>query len=69
MSHSTELESNAVAVSDDPSRVDVDVVWQFLSTAACWGRWRGRGVGRQLVEEMVENGPGREFRWMVWGPG
>jgi GNAT superfamily N-acetyltransferase len=27
--------------------------------------WRGRGVGRRLVEEMVDNGPGREFRWML----
>jgi GNAT superfamily N-acetyltransferase len=116
MSRSTELDPGAVVVSDDPSRVDVEVVWQFLSTTAYWGRWRarddveaqirgawrvvgayasdgamvgfawafsdgvsgayladvfvlpawrGRGVGRQLVEEMVENGPGREFRWML----
>ena len=104
-----------VTVSDDPTRVDVDVVWDFLSTAAYWGRWRsradveaqvrgawrvvgayapdaamvgfarafsdgvsgayladvfvlpawrGRGVGRRLVAEMVDTGPGREFRWM-----
>jgi GNAT superfamily N-acetyltransferase len=29
-------------VSDDPSRVDLDVVWQFLSTQAYWGRHRSR---------------------------
>jgi GNAT superfamily N-acetyltransferase len=106
----------SVTVSDDPSRVDVDVVWRFLSTEAYWGRWRSRddvlaqvrgawrvvgayasdgamvgfarafsdgvsaayladvfvlpawrglGVGRRIVEEMVENGSGREFRWML----
>jgi GNAT superfamily N-acetyltransferase len=27
---------------DDPARIDRDVVWAFLSTAAYWGRWRGR---------------------------
>ena len=42
MSRSTELDPVAVVVSDDPSRVDVEVVWQFLSTAAYWGRWRAR---------------------------
>jgi GNAT superfamily N-acetyltransferase len=25
-----------------PSRVDLDVVWEFLSTEAYWGRWRTR---------------------------
>lgn len=29
-------------LDDDPDRVDRDVVWAFLSTAAYWGRWRGR---------------------------
>jgi GNAT superfamily N-acetyltransferase len=27
---------------DDPDRVDVDVVWSFMSTQAYWGRWRTR---------------------------
>jgi GNAT superfamily N-acetyltransferase len=26
---------------------------------------RGRGLGKALVEEMVERGPGREFRWLL----
>ncbi|MGI8692423.1 MAG: GNAT family N-acetyltransferase [Geodermatophilaceae bacterium] len=29
-------------VDDDPARVDLDVVWAFLSTDAYWGRWRER---------------------------
>jgi GNAT superfamily N-acetyltransferase len=31
-------------VDDDPARVDLDVVWSFLSTEAYWGRWRSRDV-------------------------
>lgn len=27
-------------LDDDPRRVDLDVVWSFLSTEAYWGRWR-----------------------------
>lgn len=34
---------------DDPSRVDLDVVWSFLSSEAYWGRWRTReDVVRQV---------------------
>jgi len=29
-------------IDDDPSRVDVDAVWSFLSQEAYWGRWRSR---------------------------
>lgn len=29
-------------VDDDPARVDRDVVWEYLSTRAYWGRWRSR---------------------------
>ena len=42
MSQVTESDASAVQVSDDRSRVDLDVVWGFLSTAAYWGRWRSR---------------------------
>jgi len=36
-------------VDDDPSRVDLDVVWSFLSSEAYWGRWRTReDVVRQV---------------------
>jgi GNAT superfamily N-acetyltransferase len=36
-------------LDDDPDRIDIDVVWQFMSTQAYWGRWRDRTqVERQL---------------------
>jgi GNAT superfamily N-acetyltransferase len=102
---------------DDPRRVDLDVVWTFLSTEAYWGRWRtreqveaqvraawrvvgvyevdsgamvgfarafsdgvtsayladvfvtagarGHGLGKELVAEMIERGPGVAMRWML----
>ena len=37
-------------LDDNPGRVDLDVVWQFMSTQAYWGRWRDRDVvERQLA--------------------
>jgi len=40
---------SAYELDDDPARVDVDVLWSFLSTEAYWGRWRTReDVVRQL---------------------
>lgn len=37
-------------LDDDPDRIDVDVVWTFMSTQAYWGRWRDRAqVERQLA--------------------
>lgn len=37
-------------LDDDPNRIDMDVVWTFLSTQAYWGRWRDRSqVERQLA--------------------
>lgn len=37
-------------VDDDPSRVDRDAVWDFLSTEAYWGRDRSRDeVERQVL--------------------
>jgi hypothetical protein len=36
-------------LDDEPTRVDRDAVWCFLSSQACWGRWRTRqDVERQL---------------------
>ncbi|WP_379870862.1 GNAT family N-acetyltransferase [Marinactinospora rubrisoli] len=101
----------------DPSRIDRDALWTFLSQHAYWSRhrtremveaqlasaWRvvaayrrdngrmvafaravsdgvaigyladvyvepaerGHGLGVRLVEEMIENGPGRNFRWLL----
>jgi GNAT superfamily N-acetyltransferase len=37
-------------LDDDIARIDIDVVWQFMSTQAYWGRWRDRDtVERQLA--------------------
>jgi len=39
----------AYELDDNPDRVDLDVVWQFLSTEAYWGRWRTREIVEQQV--------------------
>jgi len=36
-------------VDDDPARVDVDTIWEFLSTEAYWARWRTRDVVEQQI--------------------
>ena len=37
-------------IDDDPDRVDLDVVWAFLSNDAYWMRWRTRAdVERQVA--------------------
>ena len=103
---------------DDPLRIQRDIVWQWLSTEAYWGRWRersdfekqldgawrvvgayradtgeqvafaravsdgvsfayladvfvirghqGAGIGTELVNRMIEDGPGRDFRWTLF---
>jgi GNAT superfamily N-acetyltransferase len=33
-----------VEIDDDKGRVDLDVVWSFLSTEAYWARWRDRAT-------------------------
>lgn len=104
-----------IELTDNPERVDVEALWDFLSTTAYWGRWRdetavrnqvagawrvvtahldgnmvgfaralsdgvglayladvyvlpevrGLGVGHALIRLMVDDGPGRDFRWML----
>lgn len=34
--------AGAYTVSDDRERLDLEVIWRFLSTAAYWNRWRRR---------------------------
>jgi GNAT superfamily N-acetyltransferase len=34
--------SDGYVLDDDPARVDLDVVWSFLSTQAYWATWRSR---------------------------
>ncbi|MET0735585.1 MAG: GNAT family N-acetyltransferase [Microbacterium sp.] len=105
-------------LDDDPARVQRDVVWQWLSTSAYWGRWRtraeieaqldsawrvvgayrrdtgelvgfaravsdgvgfayladvfvlgdhrGHGLGKRLMSRMIDDGPGRDFRWVLF---
>ncbi|MGH9020951.1 MAG: GNAT family N-acetyltransferase [Acidimicrobiales bacterium] len=107
----------AYDVDTDPRRVDLDVVWGFLSTEAYWNRWRtradvddqvrgawrvvgayavatgdmvgfaravsdgvsdaylgdmfvlaahrGRGVATRILAAMIDDGPGRDFRWFL----
>jgi len=104
-----------IEVDDDPARIDVDAVHDFLANHAYWaeGRpretvarliaeadrvvgiydaarqiafaraftdgvslvyladvyvlpeYRGRGLGNELVQEMVENGPYADLRWVL----
>ncbi|MFT4137125.1 GNAT family N-acetyltransferase [Microbacterium sp.] len=105
-------------LDDDPSRIQPDVVWGWLSTEAYWGRqrsradveaqiagaWRvvgayrrdtgeqvgfaravsdgvnfayladvfvvgghrGSGLGKRLVQLMIDDGPGAGFRWTLF---
>jgi GNAT superfamily N-acetyltransferase len=102
-------------LDDDPARLDIGAIWEFLSTEAYWGRWRrredlerqlatawrvvgayagggqvgfaravsdgvalayladvfvlpghrGQGIAQAMVRTMIEDGPGRDFRWML----
>lgn len=38
-------------LDDDPSRVDLDAVWAYLSTEAYWGRERSREMVERQVRE------------------
>jgi len=105
-------------LSDATERLDREIVWQFLSTEAYWGRWRSRadveqqidgawrvvgaydedsgvlvgfaravsdgvgfayladvfvveahrggGLGRRIVATMIDDGPGADFRWVLF---
>ena len=106
----------AIEISVEPSRVDREVVWQYLSTDAYWGRtrsrddvetqidlaWRGvgaydgdalvgfaralsdgigiayladvfvlpshqgQGIAQRMLDELIEKGPGRDIRWVLF---
>ena len=105
-------------LDDDPTRIQTDVVWAYLSADAYWGRWRSRAdieaqlasawrvvgvylagtgeqvgfaravsdgvgfayladvfvlpghqggsLGKRLMQRMIEDGPGRDFRWVLF---
>lgn len=107
---------NGYQVDENPSRLDVESIWAFLSSEAYWSKWRNRadfdkqlasawrvvgcydvdgaqvgfaravsdgvcfayladvyivtahrgiGLGAALLREMIEDGPGARFRWML----
>lgn len=110
-------DSTRYEADDDPRRIDLEVVWRFLSTEAYWNRWRtrsdvehqvhsawrvvgvyeksdgamvgfarafsdgvsdaylgdmfvlpqhrGQGLSKKLLAKMIDDGPGRSFRWML----
>jgi ribosomal protein S18 acetylase RimI-like enzyme len=37
----------------------------YLADVFILSEHRGQGLGRALVQEMIENGPGSDFRWML----
>jgi len=43
--------AEAYVFDDDPARVDLDAVWDFMSSGAYWGRWRTR----EAVETQIRN--------------
>jgi ribosomal protein S18 acetylase RimI-like enzyme len=106
---------DGIELDDDPSRIDVDAVHDFLANVSYWAKgrpresverlvreaervvglydgssqigfaraftdgvslayladvyvlpeYRGRGLGIELVREMVENGPYQDLRWVL----
>jgi hypothetical protein len=38
-------------LDDDPARLDLDAIWDFLSTEAYWGRDRSRDVVERQVRD------------------
>lgn len=105
-------------LDDDPVRIQLDMIWGWLSTEAYWGRqrtrvdidtqiaaaWRvvgayrgdtgeqvgfaravsdgvnfayladvfvieahrGQGLGKRILQHMIDDGPGRDFRWTLF---
>ena len=53
-----ELVGFARAVSDG-------VMLAYLADVYVLPEFRGRGLSRMLMAEMIDNGPGRPFRWML----
>lgn len=43
MATAADSRGHGYELDDDPTRVDHDAAWDFLSTDAYWGRWRTRG--------------------------
>lgn len=41
------------------------VNFAYLGDVFVLAAHRGRGLGKELVREMIDNGPGRDFRWLL----
>ena len=41
------------------------VALAYLADVYVLENHRGRGLGRALLQEMIEDGPGKEFRWLL----
>src|SRR5438132_13416650 len=41
---------NAYELDDNVARVNMDVVWGYLSTEAYWSRWRTREIVEQQIK-------------------
>lgn len=60
-----------IEFSTSLDRVDRDWLWGELETRAHLAdvyvieELRGNGIGRRMLEVMIEEGPGRDFRWML----
>jgi GNAT superfamily N-acetyltransferase len=46
----TVANSEEYEFDDNPSRVDPDVVWHFLSEQAYWGKWRTKDVVQRQID-------------------
>jgi GNAT superfamily N-acetyltransferase len=57
MGEPVKIEHDGYEIDDDPTRIDLDAVLDFLLTEAYWGRWRERAD----IEKQVRNG------WRVVG--
>lgn len=42
-----------------------EAVMAYLADVYVIAELRGNGVGRRMLEVMIEDGPGRDFRWML----
>ncbi|HWI31770.1 MAG TPA: GNAT family N-acetyltransferase [Microbacterium sp.] len=42
------------------------VAFAYLADVFVLPEHRGHGLGKRLVEEMIDNGPGRDFRWVLF---
>ena len=52
-------------LDDDPARIDLDAVHDYLADVYVLPEHRGRGLGLELVREVVENDPLAAMRWVL----